>query len=257
VRHVKVLRDTWLIFQHEAMLMVRNPTMVAFSLAQPVTYLIFFAPFLKAAMANQGVQSYAEAYRIYVPGLFVAMGLFGGLFAGYGLLSALRQGVIDRCRVTPISRTGLLLGRALMHVALLEVQAIVITIAALPFGLRVHLGDLLITYLLLSMVILLSTSISYDIALLVRNENSLGVLVNTVGQPVALLAGVLIPLVLAPLWVQNVALWNPFAWATNGLRALISGHFSDPAVWKGAVIVVVACVLSVGWSSHLFNREVS
>jgi ABC-2 type transport system permease protein len=254
---VKVLRDTWLIFQHEAGLMLRNPTMVAFSLAQPITYLVFFAPFLKAAMANRGVQSYAEAYRIYVPGLFVAMGLFGGLFAGYGLLSALRAGVIDRCRVTPISRTGLLLGRALMHVALIEVQAVVITIAALPFGLRVRLGDLLITYVLLSMVILLSTSISYDIALLVRNENSLGVLVNTVGQPVSLLAGVLIPLVLAPLWVQNVALWNPFAWATDGLRALFSGHLTDHVVWQGTVIMIAACAASVGWSAHLFNREVS
>lgn len=254
---MKVLRDTWLIFQHEAGLMARNPLMIALTLAQPITYLILFAPFLKAAMANHGVLSYADAYRVYVPGLFVAMGLFGGLFAGYGLLSAIRAGVIDRCRVTPVSRTGLLLGRALMQVALIEVQAIVITIAALPFGLRVHLVDLLIAYLLLAMVILLSVSISYDIALLVRNENSLGILVNTVGQPVSLLAGVLIPLALAPLWVQAVALWIPFSWATDGLRALFNGHLTDQVVWQGGAIVIAAAAASVAWSSHLFNREIS
>jgi ABC-2 type transport system permease protein len=254
---VKVVRDTWLIFQHEAGLMVRNPIMIALTLAQPITYLILFAPFLKAAMANYGVLSYADAYRVYVPGLFVAMGLFGGLFAGYGLLSAIRAGVIDRCRVTPVSRTGLLLGRALMQVGLIEVQAVVITIAALPFGLRVNPVDLLIAYLLLAMVVLLSVSISYDIALLVRNENSLGVLINTVGQPVSLLAGVLIPLALAPLWVQSVALWIPFSWATDGLRALFRGHLTDPVVWQGAGIVIVATAASVAWSSHLFNREIS
>jgi ABC-2 type transport system permease protein len=254
---VKVLRDTWLIFQFEAQLMVRNPGIVLLSLAQPLAFLILFAPFLKAAMANHGVHSYAEAYTIYVPGLFVAMGLLGGLFSGYGLLHSLRAGIIDRCRVTPISRTGLLLGRSLMHVAWLEVQAVVITIAALPFGLRVHIGDLLIAYLLLSMVILLSTSISYDIALLVRNENSLGVLINTAGQPLSLSAGVLIPLVLAPVWLQTLALGNPFAWATDGLRALFAGNLTDSAVWLGAVIMIVACAASVGWSAHLFNREVS
>ena len=254
---MKVLRDTWLIFQHEAGLMARNPLMIALTLAQPITYLILFAPFLKTTMASQGVSTYADAYRVYVPGLFVAMGLFGGLFAGYGLLSALRAGVIDRCRVTPVSRTGLLLGRALMQVALIEVQAVVITIAALPFGLRVNVGDLLIAYLLLAMVILLSVSISYDIALLVRNENSLGVLVNTVGQPVSLLAGVLIPLTLAPLWVQNVALWVPFSWATDGLRALFGGHLTDPAVWQGAAVVITVTTVTVVWSSHLFNREIS
>lgn len=254
---MKVLRDTWLIFRYEAIVMTRNPALIALTLAQPVTYLIFFAPFLKVAMADRGVATYGDAYAVYVPGLFVAMGLFGGLFAGYGLLSALRQGVVDRCRVTPVSRTGLLLGRALMHVALLEFQAVMITIAALPFGLRVGLVDALIAYALLSLVLLLSISISYAIALLVRNENSLGILVNTVGQPVSLLAGVLIPLTLAPVWVQQVALWNPFAWATDGLRALFTGHFTDSAVWQGAAVMVLACAISVGWSVHLFHREVS
>jgi ABC-2 type transport system permease protein len=254
---VKVLRDTWVIFKYETEVMARHPAVVALTLAQPITFLILFAPFLKVAMANRGVTTYGAAYQIYVPGLFVAMGLFGGLFAGYGLLNSLRQGVIDRCRVTPVSRTGLLLGRALMHVALLEFQAAVITIAALPFGLRVGLGNLLIAYVLLSLVILLSISISYDIALLVRNENSLGILVNTVGQPVSLLAGVLIPLTLAPLWVQKVALWNPFAWSTAGLRALFIGHLTDNVIWQGSAIMIVACAVSVGWSIHLFNREVS
>lgn len=254
---MKVLRDTWLIFRFEAGLMVRNPGIVVLSLAQPLAFLILFAPFLKAAMATRGVQSYAEAYTIYVPGLFVAMGLFGGLFSGYGLLHSLRAGIIDRCRVTPISRTGVLLGRAFMHVAWLEVQAVVITVAALPFGLRVRLDDLLIAYVLLAFVILLSTTVSYDIALLVRNENSLGVLINTAGQPLSLLAGVLIPLVLAPVWVQTVALGNPFAWATNGLRALFAGHITDPDVWRGAAVMIGACVVSVGWSIRLFNREVS
>ncbi|MGH3991406.1 MAG: ABC transporter permease, partial [Pseudonocardiaceae bacterium] len=109
----------------------------------------------------------------------------------------------------------------------------------------------------LAMVILLSVSISYDSAFLVRNENSLVVLVITVGQPVSLLAGVLIPLALAPLWVQNVALWIPFSWATDGLRALFRGQLTDHVVWQGAAIVIVATVASVAWSSHLFNREIS
>lgn len=254
---MKILRDTWLIYQQEAALMMRNVTMILFSLAQPITYLVLFAPFLKAAMANQGADSYADAYRIYVPGLFVAMGLFGGLFAGYGLLQALRAGIIERCRVTPISRIGLLLGRALMHVSLILAQAVIITVAALPFGLRVHPLYLLGSYAMLAMMILLSTSISYDVALLVRDENSLGALVNTAGQPISLLAGVLIPLTLAPLWVQNLALGNPFSWATSGMRALFNGNPGDDVVWQGALIITVLATVTVVWSSKLFNRKIA
>jgi ABC-2 type transport system permease protein len=254
---VKILRDTWLIYQQEAALMMRSRTMILFSLAQPITYLVLFAPFLKVAMAGRGATSYADAYRIYVPGLFVAMGLFGGLFAGYGLLQALREGIIERCRVTPISRVGLLLGRALMHVSLILVQAVVITVAALPFGLRVQPLNLLGAYLVLSMMALLSTSISYDVALLVRDANSLGVLVNTAGQPISLLAGVLIPLTLAPLWIQTLSLGNPFAWATDALRALFNGHPGDSAVWQGTLIITVLTMASVLWSSRLFNRKIA
>jgi ABC-2 type transport system permease protein len=254
---VKILRDTWLIYQQEAVLMLRNVTMILFSLAQPITYLVLFAPFLKIAMAGRGANSYADAYRIYVPGLFVAMGLFGGLFAGYGLLQALREGIIERCRVTPISRIGLLLGRALMHVTLILVQAIVITIAALPFGLRVNPLYLMGAYLMLAMMALLSTSISYDVALLVRDASSLGVLVNTAGQPISLLAGVLIPLTLAPLWIQYLALGNPFAWATDAMRALFNGDPASAVVWQGALIITVLAAISVVWSSKLFNRKIA
>jgi ABC-2 type transport system permease protein len=253
----KLARDTWLIFSQEAGLMVRSPVVVLMTLVQPASYLIFFAPFLKVFMAPSGAQTYGDAYRIYVPGLLVSMGLFGGLFAGYGLLAAMRAGILDRCRVTPISRTGLLLGRSLMHVCLNVVQAVIITILAVPFGLRVDLLNLLLAYLLLSVMILLSASISFWVALRVRDPNSLGITVNLVSQPLSLLAGVLIPLVLAPMWMQELALWNPFAWATNGMRALFAGHLGDPAVWQGALIIATLGAVAVVWSSRVFNRDVA
>jgi ABC-2 type transport system permease protein len=253
---VKLARDTWLILQRQLTLMVRTPIWLVFGLAQPVTYLLLFTPFLKPALASMGVTSYAGAYRVYVPGLLVVICLYGGMFAGFGLLAELRAGIIERARVTPVSRTALLLGRALRDVITLLVQAVVITLAALPFGLRLGLGELLLAYLLLALVALMSTAISYDVTLLVRNEGALGPIINTVAQPVALLAGVLLPLAIAPLWLRRVAAWNPFAWATNGMRALFDGHAAAPVVWQGLLIVGVLSVLTVLWSARLFTRTV-
>jgi ABC-2 type transport system permease protein len=254
---MKVFRDIWLIMQHEGDLLLRNTAAVALGLAQPVAYLVFFTPFLKAVLVTQGVSSYGDAYQIYVPGLFTAMGLFGGLFTGFGLLAMIRQGVIDRYRVTPISRMGILLGRALTHVWVILVTTVVITVAAVVLGMRVGLGDLLLAYLLMAMMVLLSVSISYDVALLVRSESALGTLVNTFGQPVSLLAGILIPLSLAPLWIRDVALWNPFAWAANAMRALFKGQLSSPVVWQGGIILTAVALASLLWCSRLFSREVA
>src|SRR4029077_10545352 len=115
--------------------------------------------------------SYGDAYRIYVPSLFAAMGLFCGLFAGFALLAALRQGVIARFRVTPLSRVGLLLGRELMYVLLIGFQALVVTAAALVLGLRLPPANFLLALSLLAMMVLLGVSISYALALFVPNEN--------------------------------------------------------------------------------------
>src|SRR5229473_6125230 len=131
---MKLARDTWLTFQYEAGQLVHSPVNIAVSLLQPVTYLLLFTPFLKSVM---GVSTYGDAYRIYVPSLFAAMGLFSGLFAGFALLAAMRQGVIARFRVTPLSRVGLLLGRELMYVLLIGFQAAVITVMAFGLGLCV------------------------------------------------------------------------------------------------------------------------
>jgi ABC-2 type transport system permease protein len=254
---VKVVRDTWLVMQHEGRLIIRSTPALALSLVQPIAYLVFFTPFLKAVMANQGVTSYGDAYQIYVPGLFTAMGLFGGLFAGFGFLAMLRQGVIDRYRVTPITRTGLVLGRALTHVTVIVFTSVVIVIGAVILGLRVQIGNLLLAYLLMAMMVLLSVSVSYDVALLVRSETSLSNMVNTVAQPVSLLAGILIPISLAPLWIRDIALWNPFAWAANAMRALFTDHPGAAVVWQGAVIVSTLAVLSIALTTRLFNHEIS
>src|SRR5262249_48400984 len=155
--------------------------------------------------------SYGDAYAIYVPLLFCSTGLFGGLFAGLTLLAAIRQGVIARFRVTPLSRVGLLLGRELVFVLLTGFQAVVIICIALVFGLRVAPGSLLLALVLLAMMVLLGVSISFPLALIVPNETVLAPLTNGVAQPLSLLAGVLIPLSVAPLWVRDVALGNPFA----------------------------------------------
>lgn len=251
---MKHVRDTWLIFQYEVVLLVRNPVTIAITLIQPITYLLLFTPFLKSVMH---ASTYSNAFQIYVPSLFAAMGVFNGLFGGFTLLAAIRQGVITRHRVTPVSRVSLLLGRVLTQVLLIGFQGVIVALAAIMLGLRVQPGNFLFALLLLSLMAVLSVSIGYDLVLLVPNESSLGTLINSIAQPVSLLAGVLIPLSVAPLWVRNVADWNPFAWGTNGMRAIFQGHIGTSVVWQASLIMGVVALVTLVLSSRLFSREIA
>jgi ABC-2 type transport system permease protein len=251
---MKLVRDTWLTFQYEAGQLIHSPVSIAITLMQPITFLLLFTPFLKSVV---GASSYGAAYQIYVPSLFCAMGLFSGLFAGFALIAAIRQGVIARFRVTPLSRVGLLLGRELMYVLLIGFQAVVITVVALIFGLRVPLINVLLALVLLAMMVLIGVSISYVLAIFVPNVNVLMNVTNGVTEPLALLAGVLIPLSVAPLWVRDVALWNPFAWGANGMRAIFQGHVGAQVVWEAGVILAGLAAVAVVASSRLFTREIA
>ena len=251
---MKLARDTWLTFQYEAGQLVHSPVGIAISLLQPITYLLLFTPFLKSVM---GASSYGDAYGIYVPLLFAAMGIFSGMFAGFALIAAIRQGVIGRFRVTPLSRTGLLLGRELVFVVLTGFQAVVVAVVATFFGLRVPPLNLLLALFLLAMMVFIGVSISFALAISVPNRTALLNLTNGVTEPLALLAGVLIPLSVAPLWVQDVALWNPFAWGANGMRAIFGGHIGAQVVWQASLILAGLTVVALVLSSRLFNREIA
>ncbi|MFJ8430948.1 ABC transporter permease [Kitasatospora sp. NPDC094019] len=253
---MKLARDTWLVFQRQLLLMWRTPVWIAVGVVQPIFYLLLFAPLLKQVLAPMGATTYAEAYQIYVPGLLAVLCIFGGLYTGFSLLGELKAGIIERARVTPVSRLALLLGRALRETVALLVQAVIITLIALPFGLRVGPLNLLLAFLLMGLLALMTSAISYGIALVLPADEAMAPVVNTLAQPIALLSGVLLPLALAPMWLQTMAKWNPFYWAVEGMRALFSGHVGDSVVWQGLLVVAVMTVAAVYWSARLFSTRV-
>jgi len=250
---MRLLRDTWLIWQRQMLLMIRNPVWLIVGIIQPIFYLTLFAPLLKPAL---GTQTDAETYRIFVPGLLVMLGMYGALFVGFGLIAELRAGVIERSRVTPVSRLALLLGRSLRDVVSLLVQSTLITLLAIPFGLRVSVVDALLAFLLLGLIALMLSAVSYAVALKLRSEDALAPLLNTVSQPVLLLSGILLPLTLAPAWLQTTAEWNPFSWAVTACRSLFAGNTGDDNVWKSLIILGALTAVAVVWASRSFARTV-
>ena len=106
---------------------------------QPLLYLALFGPLLEPLAGTFGADN---AYALFVPGLLVQLGLFGALFAGFGLVAEWRAGVIEAERVTPASRTALLFGRVLLNAVQLLVQAIVLVLLGFAFGLRASAGGI-------------------------------------------------------------------------------------------------------------------
>lgn len=248
----KLARDTWLVFARQMGLLLRNPVWVFVGIMQPLFFLLLFGPLLKSVPQLGG----HNAYKVFVPGLLIQLGIFGTLFVGFPLISELRMGIIERMRVTPVSRFALLLGRAGTATAMLVFQGLLLVVLALPFGLRVQIGPLLLTLALLALIAVLCSSLSYGVALWLKSEDALAPLLNMVSMPVLLLAGILLPMSLGPRWLRTVADYNPFKWAVDAARQLFAGHPGDGSVWKALVIVGVLAAITVTWAARSFAKAV-
>jgi ABC-2 type transport system permease protein len=252
---MKFLRDTWLVFTRQLQLQVRQPVWVVVGLLQPLFFLLLFAPLLTAMMKQAGGTS-EQAYQWFIPGLLVQMAMFGTLFAGFGIIAELRAGVIERMRVTPVSRVALLFGRTGRDIVTLFVQCLLLVLLAIPFGLRVEVGPLLLMFGLIALIGALCSSVSYGLGLLTRSEDALAPIMNTFSFPLLLTAGILLPLTGAPGWLQAIGDINPFTWASDAARELFQGHWDTGVVWKALVIIGGLAILGVIWGAREFARSV-
>jgi ABC-2 type transport system permease protein len=249
---MRTVRDTWLIFRRSLVLTIRQPVWIIFGIMYPVLYLVLFGPLLNGAVgqAAPGV----NAYNWFVPGLLVQIALFGTAFGGFGLIAELRYGVVERMRVTPMSRTAMLLGRSLRDVVILLTQALIMTVLAIPFGLHLDATGIALTFAVLALVALVVAPLSYSAALILKSEDAFAPLVQGIVMPLLLLSGILLPMALAPDWLRFLSSINPLTHAVDAARALFNSDWGNPEIGIGVAITAVLAVVAVWIASRTFGR---
>jgi ABC-2 type transport system permease protein len=250
---VKFICDTRLLFTRSIVTTLRTPAWVILGLIQPVLYLLLFAPLLEGLEHAPGFPP-GGAFNVFTPGLLIMTSLFGTAFVGYGLLADLRAGVIERLRVTPVSRMALLLGRVLRDVVVLLVQSVLLVLAAWAMGLRSNLLGVVVACGLIVLIGMVMSSCSYALALLVRDENGLAPMLNMFTIPLLLLSGIMLPLTLAPQSIRTIAAFNPLAYAVDAARALFNGDFGNTAIASGFMVMGVLAILALWWAARSFRH---
>lgn len=249
---MKTIRDTWLIYRRSTVLTLRQPTWIFFGMMIPILYLVLFGPLLEGATQTAGTDT--NAFNWFVPGLLIQIAMFGSAFVGFGLIAELRSGVVERMRVTPMSRVAMLLGRSLRDTTILLVQAILLIALAIPFGLDVDPTGTVVALALLALVGLATAPLSYAAALALRNEDAFAPVVNGVTFPLLLLSGILLPMTLAPDWLQFLSNLSPLTHAVDAARALFNGDWGNPEIAIGVGITAACAVLALAVGRRSFSR---
>lgn len=248
----KLLLDTYLLGKNELIVQVRNPLWLVFGLFQPIVYLVLFAPFLTGIAKTPGFPT-GNAIQFFAPGLLILNALFNASFAGFGLIDKLRSGFLERIRVTPVPRLAIVLGLVLRNTVVLIVQSALLLLTSSFFGLRLDPMGAAILAVLMTLIGITMASLSYAIALLVKDEGTLAAITNFFTLPLVLLSGVMLPVAFAPASIRMLAKFDPFTYAVDAARALLNG-IPDPSIWHAFALFSVLGVIAL-WSFIKAMRE--
>ena len=251
---MRFLRESYIVFRRQLRMNLRNPAWVLIGIMQPVMYLVLFGPLLKP-LVEQFPGAGDNAYTFLVPGLLVQLGMFGAMFAGFGLIGEWREGVIEAERVTPASRTALLFGRLLRDLLQLLVQALILVGLGFAMGMRGSVVGVIIGIVITLLVGGACAAASNALALTTKSEDVMAPVLNMLLMPILLLSGILLPMTLGPAWLKRVSDFMPFRWIVDAVRSSFLGDVAASSVGWGLLAAVVLSVLGGWWGTSVFRKE--
>ncbi|MEU1201030.1 ABC transporter permease [Streptomyces sp. NPDC005813] len=244
-----LLHDTALIYGRYLRQSLRSRFALLFGVLMPLLYLLFFGPLLTGLpLGGRG-----SSWQLLVPGLLLQLGLFGAAFAGFAVIIENGQGVLERMRVTPVSRLALLLGRVLRDATVFVFQAVLLVLAAVAMGLRAPLPGVLIGFAFVALLTVSLGSLSYAMAMKVATPQEFGPAVNALTMPSMLLSGLMLPMSLAPGWLDVLSHFVPFRYLVDAVRDAYVGSYATAHMLYGVVVALGFTALSVTVGTRVFR----
>lgn len=244
-----LLHDTALIYGRYLRQSLRSRFALLFGVLMPLLYLLFFGPLLTdLPLGGQG-----SSWQVLVPGLLLQLGLFGASFAGFTIIMEKGQGVVERMRVTPVSRLALLLGRVLRDATVFVFQAVLLVLAAFAMGLRAPLPGVLIGFAFVALLTVSLGSLSYALAMKLSTPQTFGPAVNALTMPSMLLSGLMLPMTLGPAWLDVLSHFMPFRYLVDAVRDAYVGSYATTHMLYGTLVALAFTALAVTVGTRVFR----
>jgi ABC-2 type transport system permease protein len=244
-----LFHDIALVYGRYLRQSLRSRFALLFGVLMPLLYLFFFGPLLTGLPLGER----GSSWQVLVPGLLMQLGLFGASFAGFSIILEKGQGVVERLRVTPVSRLALLLGRVLREATVFVFQAVLLVLAAVVMGLRAPLPGVLIGFAFVALLTVSLASLSYALAMKLDTPQGFGPAINALTMPSMLLSGLMLPMSLGPTWLDVLSHLMPFRYLVDAVRDAYVGSYTTATMLYGFLVALALTALSVTVGTRVFR----
>lgn len=248
----RLLSDTAVIARRNITRTLREPDSLLDVTVMPIIFILLFGFVIGPAITLTAGHSTAHTFHAYlIPGTlaFSMINAAGG--TAVAIANDMGEGIIDRFRTLPMSRTGVLLGRSIADLATSVLAIAVVLVTGLIIGWRPQLsaGNTIAAIALILFFAYALDWVMLYVGLAIRSAEGadqtrlmlmfLFGLVSTALIPVNHMAG----------WLRSFAYWNPVSVLASASRHLFGNP--NPAATAPAWTMQNPVLASLAWSAAL------
>jgi ABC-2 type transport system permease protein len=250
--------DTITVAGAEIRKLRHDPLELFMRAVQPTLWLVVFGQVMSRI---RGVPTGRLSYLDFMaPGILAQSVLFIAIFYGVAAIRERDLGVLNKYMVSPISRTALVLGKAISAGVRALSQAMIVYVLALL--LRIHASwapfNVLGVLVLVVMGSAVFSTLSLVIACFVKSHERIMGMGQVMTMPLFFASNAIYPIALMPMWLRSIASVNPLTYEVDGLRALmVQGGTSTLGLGVdfGVLLAIVAVLVAV--ATRLYPRLVT
>jgi ABC-2 type transport system permease protein len=194
---------------------------------QPIMFVLLFSFVFGHVIHVPG-----GSYREYlIGGILVQTLAFGVMGPGVSIATDLGEGIVDRFRSLPMSRSAFLLGHLIAELAASLIAVTILTLTGLMVGWRIHtdVPHAVAGFALLVLFAFAMLWLGTLIGLLARSPDAVQGFAFLIIFPLTFIANTFVPAGGLPSALQTVSNWNPVSAMVAAVRTLFGNPTATPA----------------------------
>ena len=219
---IEFYRGVWVVAYRELLRFLQERSRLVSSFGFPILFLVVFG-----AGFNRIVGSMTDGVdfiKFIYPGILAMTVVMSSFFSGMSIVWDREYGFLREILIAPMSRSGIVLGKAIGGSVTAMVQGSILLCIA-PF-IGIQLTPLLvIKYLVLVKILALSLSgVGILIATRMRSQQGFQMVMQLCIFPLIFLSGVFFPVDNVSPWLQIIAKVNPLTYGVDAIRQIFLGR---------------------------------
>lgn len=256
-----VFRSIWVIAYRELVRFVQDRPRMFSSFSMPIIFLLIFGAGFGRLIGQ--MMPGVDYIQFMYPGILAMTVLMTSIMSGISIVWDREFGFLKEVLVSPLSRSGVLIGKAVGAATIAIIQGAIMLVLAPIVNVPINPGTVLA---LLPLLLILSLSLS-GLGLLIgarmRSQQGFQIVMQLVIFPMMFLSGIFFPVSGVATWLAVLSKLNPVTYGIDAIRQVflgtevagvtVFGH--TMGIVDSAIVVAMVGAVLLTTAIWVFNRQ--